>query len=175
MSIEGQIASAEAELLYERARAATVCIVEIGAFRGRSTVALALGSQAGNGVPVYSIDPHEQAGEGEYPYGPADRAAWTRNVLDAGVADIVRPINLPSVWAASAWNRTLDLLFIDGEHEAPHPHLDLDNWTDHLVSGSVIMHDRHAEGVQDAIRHFNVKDRWRVENGPGSIVELWRK
>ena len=33
-------------------------IVEIGSYRGATTCALALGSNAGNGVEVFSIDPH---------------------------------------------------------------------------------------------------------------------
>lgn len=152
MSFEGQIAAPEAELLYQRASEATVCIVEIGSFRGRSTVALALGSKAGHGVPVYAIDPHEQARDGDYPYGPADRVAFMRNVVEAGVADVVRMVNLPSDEVSSYWTlRKADLIFIDGDHRASSVMRDVNHWQESTVPGGyMLFHDRHLRAVEDA-------------------------
>jgi len=58
-SIGGPISEQEALFLYELAKdVKNGVIVEIGATQGRSTICLAMGSKAGNGVKVYSIDPH---------------------------------------------------------------------------------------------------------------------
>src|SRR5690349_10876889 len=66
-------------------------IVEIGSFRGRSTIALALGAQ--DGVIVYAIDPHEEHTVGDLAFGMADNAVFMRNVSDAGVGHKIRVIN----------------------------------------------------------------------------------
>ncbi len=61
MAVEGQIQREEARCLYNLARHASAkgVIVEIGSYRGLSTVALAKGSLKGSGIPVYAIDPHQ--------------------------------------------------------------------------------------------------------------------
>ena len=49
-------------------------IVEIGSYRGRSTIALAMGSFRGQAVPVYAIEPHENfTGVFGRRFGPADK------------------------------------------------------------------------------------------------------
>ncbi|MCS6951010.1 MAG: class I SAM-dependent methyltransferase, partial [bacterium] len=58
--VEGWLTVEEGELLYQLARACKGkgVIVEIGSFKGKSTIWLAKGSLAGAGVRVFAIDPH---------------------------------------------------------------------------------------------------------------------
>ena len=58
----GWLSLDEAALLYHLARQTTTgSIVEVGSYRGRSTVALAKGALAGGNRPVYAVDPHENS------------------------------------------------------------------------------------------------------------------
>ena len=67
--------------------------MEIGSFRGRSTIVLA--SAAADGVEVVAIDPHAgndrgpQEIEGYATEAATDRAVFTTNLARAGVADRV--------------------------------------------------------------------------------------
>src|SRR4051794_41857731 len=58
--IPGWLTDEEGEALYDLARRCRGdgAIVEIGSWKGKSTVCLGLGSQAGASVPIYAIDPH---------------------------------------------------------------------------------------------------------------------
>lgn len=172
MSVEGMISADEAVLLYERAQTARIGILEIGAFRGRSTVALALGSQAGRRVPVWSLDPHAPESDDGYPYSAADGAAWLRNIVHAGVEDVVRPVFLPARMGMSGGASHVDRVFIDGNHEAPAPTEDMIGAMELLTSGGcILLHDRHAVGVQAALAHARQLG-WTVTERAGSLVEL---
>lgn len=175
MSIEGMISADEAALLYERAQAARVGILEIGAFRGRSTVALALGSQAGERVPVWSVDPHASEGTDAYPYSAADGASWLRTVVAASVEDVVRPVFLSARGSISASAIRVDQVFIDGDHEAPAPCDDMIDAMKVLTrGGSILMHDNHAPGVQEALAQARQRG-WTVTTRVGSMTELQRQ
>src|SRR5262249_2703020 len=82
--IPGWLTDEEAEALYELARRCRGdgVIVEIGSWKGKSTVCLGIGSQEGNAVPIYAIDPHA-----DYRFG-----GFKTNVHRVGIADLVRPI-----------------------------------------------------------------------------------
>ena len=58
--IGGWLTPKEGRLLYDLARRCTGrgVIVEIGSWKGKSTIWLANGSRRGAGVKVYAIDPH---------------------------------------------------------------------------------------------------------------------
>jgi hypothetical protein len=143
-AVEGAISPAECELLYELASHVTIgCIVEIGSFRGRSTIALALGSGAGAGVAVYAIDPHEPfLGVLGGQFGPADRGAFLKNLLAAGVTDIVRVVNLSSEVITGGWSTPVALLWIDGDHRYDAVKRDFEQWEPFLMPHALIVfHD----------------------------------
>lgn len=133
----------EAELLYHLAReAAGGCIVEVGSYRGRSTVALALGAADGARAPVYAIEPHETfvgALGGEF--GPRDRAAFFRTMLRTGCYRNVRLVNLTSEVVASGWHLPIALLWIDGDHTYEGVRRDFDSWSPHLTADATIAFD----------------------------------
>jgi predicted O-methyltransferase YrrM len=134
----------ELRLLYDLAsRVRRNCIVEIGCFLGRSTIVLASATKAAHGVPVFAIDPHETAlGAMGAPFGPDDRAAFFRNLLNADVADVVSLVNLRSLDAARGWNRNISLLFVDGDHRYEAVRDDFNAWSPHVApSGAILFHD----------------------------------
>jgi len=142
--VEGWLYDEEVELLYRLASdVRSGAIVEIGSYRGKSTVALALGSRDHHRVPVYAIEPHETySGVTGFEFGPGDRAAFLGNILRCGVAEIVRLVNLPSQVVASGWQQPVGLLWIDGDHRYEAAKQDLESWQPHLAPGALVaLHD----------------------------------
>ena len=143
---EGMISEEEAQLLRRLAgRTRTGCIVEIGSWRGKSAIALATGAKT---VPpavrpmVYSIDPHaEFTGIFGGKFGPRDRAAYFKALLDADCAEGVALVNLASTDAARAWSNPIGLLFIDGDHTEAAVQADVDAWTPFVVDGGIVVFD----------------------------------
>lgn len=133
-------------------------IVEIGSYRGQSTCALALHAQ----VPVYSIDchvngPDDFKADGAPLFSSEDRKIWMENVLRIGRAEVVRPIELPSLLAAQVWGDMppIGLLFIDACHEYECVRADLELWIGYLASGGLLaMHDNNKPGVMQAIEEI---------------------
>ena len=113
--IEGMISLREADLLYRLAGRANGCgcIVEIGSYRGRSTVALAEGATSS---AIFAIEPHEVF-EGVLggSFGARDRAHFYRAMLRSGAYERVRLVNLPGRVVAPGWSEPVALLWIDGE------------------------------------------------------------
>ncbi len=142
--IDGLISLDEAQALRRYARATTAAIVEIGAYRGRSSVALAYGvAEHTPAQPrVWSIDPHADF-TGFYggQFGGADRVAYYQNLLDSGFADRVALINLPGAAVAQIWSRPVDLLFIDGDHSLQGVTADYTAWKRHLSPQAHIIFD----------------------------------
>jgi hypothetical protein len=137
------VSLAEAELLYEVARQVRDgFIVEVGSYRGRSTAALALGSQAGNNVPVYAIEPHEPfLGVHGGQFGPEDRAAFYRAMLRTGCYRTVRLINLSSEHLSPTWMPQVGLLFLDGDHSATGIAKDWQQWHRRLTRDCTVVFD----------------------------------
>lgn len=166
MEIEGQIYPDEASLLYSLASLVTGdrAIVEIGSYRGRSTIALALGSRSGHEAPVFAVDPHEEfIGVKGGHYGGSDRVAFMKNVLDAGVADLIRLVNLPSLAAASGWQRDIGLLWLDGDHSYEGAAGDLAAWSPFLAPEAfVAFHDSYDDGPSQVISSALAGDHYRL-------------
>jgi MMP 1-O-methyltransferase len=132
--VPGWLTDEEGEALYELARACRGdgVIVEIGSWKGKSTVCLGLGSQDGVGVPVYAVDPHADHRFGDF----------KTNIERAGIADLVRPIPSLSQTAADGFEESIELLFVDGSHEYDLVLEDFEKWVPKVVDGGwVAFHD----------------------------------
>jgi predicted O-methyltransferase YrrM len=132
--IPGWLTDEEGEALYELARGCRGkgVIVEIGSWKGKSTVCLGLGSQAGRSVPVYAIDPHA-----DYRFGD-----FKTNVERAGITELVHPIPSLSQAAADSFERPIELLFVDGSHEYALVLEDFEKWVPKVIDGGwVAFHD----------------------------------
>ena len=145
LATEGWLSAVEARLLYGLAAGVGPgqSIVEIGNYRGRSTVALALGSRAGAGGQVYSFDPHTPfVGPRGGKFGHADQAALYTNLSAAGVGDTVSVVTLDARLVGPVWPaRDVGLLFIDGDHRYEAVRADFTAWAPHLVAGATVLFD----------------------------------
>lgn len=143
--VEGWLAREEAALLLELAAAVEpgLAIVEIGNYRGRSTVALALGAARGACVQVYSIDPHlEFVGPRGGRFGPQDQAHLYANLTRAGVGAQVNVVGLDARAVAAAWpGPRVGLLFVDGDHRYEAVRADFERWEPHLAAGAKVVFD----------------------------------
>jgi hypothetical protein len=139
-SVAGWLSLADTEELFRAAAAAeTGCIVEVGSYRGRSTLALCAGSSVGAKLPVYAIEPHEEAvGVFGAKFGPKDRAAFFGNFYKTDLVRYVRLVNTTSTIATGGWKERISLLFIDGDRRYKSVRADFAAWQPHLAPGATV-------------------------------------
>jgi len=145
-NISGWLTDAEEEFLYNAAKncKGKGVIVEIGSWKGKSTIWLAKGSKAGNNVKIYAVDTHTGSSRYREKYGEV----WTfeefkENIKKTNVEDIIVPVVKTSEDAARDWDeKPIELLWIDGSHEYEMVKLDFDLWFPYLIEGGIIaFHD----------------------------------
>ncbi len=155
------------------AEAAAACppggrIVEIGSFRGRSTIVLA--ASADPSVEIVAIDPH--AGNDRGPEeidgfeaeADDDHRVFNDNLERAGVRDRVRHVRAFSNEALADVDGPIDLLYIDGAHRYGPALADIRAWGDRVADGgTMLIHDSFSSiGVTGAIgRSLAFGDRFR--------------
>jgi hypothetical protein len=170
--VEGWLSLDEAWALHETARQVhgsdPIMIVEIGSWKGRSTIALALGIRArGEGI-VFAVDPHTGAPEGitegwsgvHIPGGlPVTAQEFHWNIAAADVAPFVRSLITTSHEARAQFaNKTVDILFVDGSHEYEDVKADITDWQPTLKDGAVVaFNDPSVPGVYRALRELVVR------------------
>ena len=140
-------------------------IVEIGSFRGRSTIVLAASSPPD--VEIVAIDPH--AGNDRGPqeiegYGEAaddDHEVFTANLARAGVAGRVRHVRAFSDAAHEQVESPIDVLYIDGAHRYAPALADIRGWGARVApGGALLIHDSFSSiGVTLAILRALVAGR----------------
>ncbi len=181
--VEGWLTVAQARRLADRAAALdrNARIVEIGSFRGRSTIALA--RAAPEGVTVVAIDPHAgndrgpQELDGFAAEAVEDSVVFRRNLAAAGVAERVEHIALPSQEALNSVQGSVDLLFVDGAHRYRAALADLRTWGDRVADGgTMLVHDAFSSvGVTLALgRSTALGTRFRYSGRVGSLAEYRR-
>ncbi len=115
-------------------------IVEIGSWKGKSTIWLALGSMAVGGEKVYAVDPHTPLLEEGYAVDTG--AEFRKNIEEAGVSGHVIPLVKTSEEAAQGWDKPVKLLWIDGDHRYEYVKRDFLLWEPHVIEGGIVaMHD----------------------------------
>ena len=132
-------------------------IVEIGSFRGRSTVVLA--SAAGEGVRIIAIDPHAgndrgpQEFDGYVEEAAGDHAIFNANLAAAGVAERVTHIRAMSNAAHPMVHGDISVLYIDGAHRYGPALQDIAEWGERVrPGGTLLIHDSFSSvGVTSAI------------------------
>jgi len=164
----------EADLLFHlAARVDSGCIVEVGSYRGRSTVALAQGAGA---RPVFAIDPHEPfTGALGGTFGPEDRAAFFRAMLRSKSYERVRLVNLSSEIIGPGWREPIGLLWIDGDHSYEGVRRDWEVWSPHLAPRAVVAFDDSTDetiGPYRLISELTAVDGLDVVERVGKITAL---
>lgn len=118
--------------------------VEIGSFKGRSTVGLAYIARQFALGPVTAIDPHTCPSPTDPTLVEQDTTFddFLGSLAAAGVDDAVRPVRAYSQDAAGSWTQPIRFLWIDGDHSYEGARSDVRLFTPFLVDGAIIaMHD----------------------------------
>jgi predicted O-methyltransferase YrrM len=181
---EGWMSEGQAHRLWDRARALTSGgrIVEIGSFRGRSTVVLALAAPPD--VDLVAIDPHAgndrgpQEIEGFGEEARVDHEVFHANLERAGVSERVRHVRQFSQDALGAVDGEIDVLYIDGAHRYGPALTDIRVWGSRVRSGgTMLIHDSFSSvGVTMAIlRALVFGFRFRYMGRVGSMTEYRRE
>ncbi len=138
--VDGWLSEPQGRALFEAAAGTTGrgAIVEIGSWKGRSTIWLAAGAKLA-GRRVVAIDPHVNSREDRDATTVAD---FRKNIEQAGLSDIVEPLIMSSADAAALFEGPVELLFIDGDHSYDAVLRDAELWLPKLTEGATVMfHD----------------------------------
>ncbi len=152
-------------------------IVEIGSFRGRSTIVLAMAASAG--TEIVAIDPH--AGNDRGPqeldgYAAAagdDHVMFESNLAAAGIRDRVTHIREFSDRAHQLVDGEIDVLYVDGAHRYGPASADIRHWGARVKQGgALLVHDSFSSiGVTGAImRVLLVHDTFRYVGRSRSLA-----
>jgi predicted O-methyltransferase YrrM len=181
--IEGWLTEAQAQRLHAAARRVPAGgrVVEIGSFRGRSTIVLA--RAAAPDVEVVAIDPHLGSDRGpqeiaaDAPLGDEDHAAFMANLARFGVLDRVRHVRRLSADACAEVANPIDVLWVDGAHRYRPALADVRDWGARVAPGGrMLVHDAFSSiGVTLALlRAVTFARGWRYAGRAGSLIEYVR-
>jgi hypothetical protein len=182
--VEGWLTDAQAQRLWRTARAlrAPGRIVEIGSFRGRSTIVLA--SAAVDGVELVAVDPHGGGDRGPQEIAPdagrgeQDNLVFRANLERAGVQRRVRHVRAMSDAALEAVPGAVTMLYVDGAHRYGPARGDIERWGARVQpGGTMLVHDAfNAIGVTLAqLRVLLFSTEWRYQGRTGSLAEYRRE
>ena len=146
--VEGWLTDDQARRLADAAAALEppARIVEIGSFRGRSTIVLA--NAAPDGVELVAIDPHAGTDRGPRELetnaatGESDHERFLANLERAGVRGRVRHVRELSQDALGEVDGEIDLLYVDGAHRYRPARDDIVAWGARVrPGGRMLIHD----------------------------------
>lgn len=147
-------------------------IVEIGSFKGRSTVMLAKVASHYDLGQVVAIDPHNSPILLDHQANPEASSfkEFLHSIEVAGVATHVESHLAYSTDVAASWNQPIRLLWIDGDHSYEGAKKDLDGFFPHLVPFGVVAFHDALNAFQGPIRVF-VEDVLNSDRfGPAGFV-----
>jgi len=134
LRVDGYLYPHEAVYLYWLARTAPAngLVVEVGSFRGRSTLCLATGIRRRGLGTVCAVDPHVYETLSEL----------RENIRYFGLEAQVEVMPGHSVHVAANWSRPIQAVFIDGDHALESVQADVAAWLPHLAPGGyLLLHD----------------------------------
>ena len=144
-SIPGFLLRSEGKLLYDLAKSCPTHtkIVEIGSWKGRSTLWLYYGSSSGYNAEIFAIDPHTGSPELISQFGKrSSLAEFKTNLKRVGADKLVKPFVMSSENAAKIITYPVSLLFIDGNHSYQSVKQDFEMWFPKMIiNGGIVLHD----------------------------------
>lgn len=182
--VPGWLTDAQARSLWDAAAGVAPGgrIVEIGSFRGRSTIVLA--SAAREGVAIVAVDPHGGGDRGPREISPdagrgeEDHAAFWENLRRAGVGERVAHVRASSACALDSVPGPVDVLYVDGAHRYAPARADIELWGARVApGGTMLIHDAFsAVGLTLAqVRVLLLCSGWRYEGRAGSLAHYRRE
>jgi predicted O-methyltransferase YrrM len=146
--IEGWLCGRDAALLYDAVAGLEGAgdVVEIGSWKGKSTVLLARAIQHGP-TPrrLYAIDPHD--GQPLKPNRPPTWDAFRSTLAEHGVSGAVEPMRMRSLEAAPLLGERgvrVAFLYVDGSHAEGDVAADVEAFAPLLVPGALMAFDDAA-------------------------------
>ena len=177
--IAGWMTPGQARQLFDAAAAVRSGgqVVEIGSFRGRSTVVIA--SALAPDVTLFAIDPHAgndrgpQEIDGYAAAANTDHEVFMANLEHAQVDDLVQHIRAFSDHAHEDVAGSLAMLYVDGAHRYAPARADIRDWGARVEDdGTLLIHDAFSSiGVTLAIgRELLLSRRWRYVGRSRSLA-----
>jgi predicted O-methyltransferase YrrM len=158
-SVEGHITRRQCAVLfyYAYTQPGPGRIVEIGSFKGKSTICMALALKlSGKEDKVAAIDPHINTKDSETVPAYEEESsydAFLSNVSRFELNEWVEPIKGTSEAVAKNWNQQIRLFFVDGSHRYEDVLMDLRLWEPLVnVGGIIILHDTKPGGQFPGVR-----------------------
>lgn len=146
LPVEGFLTKREMYFLMLLAAVPTAAgeILEIGSFKGKSTILLARSAQLSDGVIINAVDPMTAPCETD-PDLKGDKSSlidFERNISEHGVTDRVILHQMLASQLAPTWDKPLRLLWIDGNHTYLGTKSDFDGFAPHLADNAIVaFHD----------------------------------
>ena len=135
----------EGIFLYESAKKVldSHTIVEIGSWKGRSTICFGKGVKDGRNATILAIDPHTGSSEHHKIFGKVDTFdEFISNIQRAGVDQFIKHIRERSEITVRNFTGSIGFLLIDGSHDILDVKTDYRLWFDKVVDkGIVAFHD----------------------------------
>jgi hypothetical protein len=131
-------------------------ILEIGSYKGKSTVGLASIAQRYGLGPVVAVDPHSAPAVTDFGHG-SHTSSWDdfrASLRAAGVEASVEPHRAFSRDLAPQWNRPIRFLWIDGDHTYRGAYQDISLFQKHLVPGGIVAFHDVLHSFEGPVRVF---------------------
>jgi len=149
-------------------------IVEIGSFKGKSTVMLAKVAEHYGLGPIIAIDPHNFNSPELKDHRTVPNASSYEEFLShlrfAGVSGLVEVHRAYSTDVATHWHRPIRFLWIDGDHGYQGAKSDFDGFFRHLLPECIVAFHDALHEFSGPIRVF-VEDVLRSDQfGPAGFV-----
>lgn len=131
-------------------------ILEIGSFKGKSTVVLAKAAALADNAIVNAVDPMTAPSETD-PDLKGEKSSlndFQNNINAHGVADRIKLHQMYSSDLAKTWNEPLRLLWIDGDHTYKGTRIDFEGFAPHLVDKAIVAFHDVLHDFDGGIRVF---------------------
>ena len=157
-TIEGWLDYREALQLFDLAESISSpspVVVELGSWKGKSSVVISHALAGKPGAKLYCIDPFNADGDADsvdhYQFRQANQPYTLREIFDSNVrkygnASVVEALLGYSTDKAEEWDKPVDMLFIDANHEYEAALRDFQDWVPFIKPGGILaMHDVKLE------------------------------
>jgi hypothetical protein len=183
--IQGWLTEAEADQLFKLSRSFVAedrgVVVELGSWKGKSSVMLAAGLLGKRNACLYCIDPFGRDENADYQEKYYDKLLdqggdiekiFELNMTTCGVDRVVKALKGYSFEVIEGWAQPIDVLFIDTNHEYDAVLRDFTQWSVHVKRGGIVAFHDATEGWPGALRVVNEKLKPPEFNSPVRVDSL---